>query len=99
MSTTTAPDLWPCMDRSTPTAQAWVDLWDLLHHDTWTPTTEAIDAVLAKNPTVKRDTLMAKMYEAKRLRLIQKRGGYSHKTKRDTRAIRRHPAAQETTAP
>lgn len=99
MSTTTAPDLWPDMDRSTATAQAWIDLWDLLDHDAWTPTTEAISAVLEKNPTVKRATLLAKMYEAKRLRLIQKRGGYSHKTKRDTRMIRRHPATQETTAP
>ena len=98
MTTTTAPDLWPGMDRSTPTARAWLDLWDLLDHDAWVATTEAIDTVLDKNPTVKRTTLVAKIYEAKRLRLIQKRGGYSHKNKTDTRMIRRHPATQERTA-
>lgn len=93
-----APDLWPGMDRTTPTAQAWVDMWDLLDATEWTPLAEAIDRVLALNPTVKRKTLDAKLYEARRLRLVQKRGGYSHKTKTDTRAIRRHPATQQETA-
>lgn len=34
MTTTTAPDLWPGMDRATPTARAWITVWGSLDTDT-----------------------------------------------------------------
>jgi hypothetical protein len=89
-----APDLWPDMDRSTPTAMAWVDLWELLYAaGDWVPMGEAVAHVLGLNPTVKRTTLDTKIRAARSAHLVQRRGGYSHKTGKDTRELRLHPAA------
>ena len=105
---TNAPDLWPAMDRTTPTARAWIDLWELLDHDTWTPLPLAMAQVLDANPRVLRKTIDNLIRKARSQRLIERRGGYSHKTGRDTREIRRHqsllddltaPADPPTTSP
>lgn len=95
--TTTAPDLWPDMDRSTPTAKAWISIWNSTEE--WVALADVIEAVGYAHPTVKRKTIDNLIRRARTARLIQRQGGYSHKTGRDTRMIRRHPATQETTAP
>jgi hypothetical protein len=98
MTTTTAPDLWPGMDRDTPTARAWVELWSILGHDHWTPWADAVEHLGYSHPEVKRKTIDNLIRKAKATRLVQKRGGYSHKNHTDNRMIRRHPFTQETTA-
>ena len=96
--TNSTPNLWPGMDRSTPTARAWSAIWHALDADRWLPLKDVIDAIDFTHPDVKRQTIDTLIRKARTARLVQRRGGYSHKTKRDTREIRRHPATQETAA-
>lgn len=96
---TTAPDLWPNMDRSTPTAKAWITIWDTLGSNIWIGLADVIEHVEYAHPDVKRKTIDNLIRRARTARIVQRKGGYSRKHQRDTRMIRRHPATtQETTA-
>lgn len=96
---TTAPDLWPDMNRSTPTAKAWITIWNMLDAERWTPLADVIDAASRAHPELERKTIDMRIRDARHRKFVQRKGGYSHKTGRDTRMIRRHPATQETAAP
>jgi hypothetical protein len=95
----TVPDLWPSMDRSTPTARAWITIWSMLDAERWTPLADVIEATTYAHPELERTTIDLRIRDARHRKLIQRKGGYSRKHQRDTRMIRRHPATQETTAP
>lgn len=95
--TTTAPDLWPDMDRSTPTAKAWISIWETLDRvGGWLHLADVIETVGYAHPDVKRKTIDNLIRRARTARLIERRGGYSRKRGTDNREIRRHPATQET---
>ena len=90
-----APDLWPRMDRTTCTAQAWIEIWNTLSLGGWFHMADVIDSVNRSHPELARKTIDNLIRKARTARLVQRRGGYSRKTKTDTREIRRHPATQE----
>lgn len=89
----TAPTLRPDYSPDGTTMKAWADIWRMLDADEWTPLAAVFSRVLALHPSLKRKTIDVVIREARRNQLIQRRGGYSHKTGRDTREIRRHPKA------
>lgn len=97
--TNSTPNLWPGMDPKSPTGRAWASVWAATPADHWVPLTGVIEAVGHAHPRLKRVSIDSIIRQGRRNRLLQRRGGYSHKTGRDTRMIRRHPATQETAAP
>lgn len=89
----TTPTLRPNYDQDGATMKAWADLWQMLDDHEWTPLATAVDRIAARHPNLKRKTIDLVIREARTKQLVQRQGGYSHKTGRDTRQIRRHPKA------
>ena len=95
----TTPTLRPEWSPNGATMKAWADLWRMLGSDEWTSLADVFDQILQRHPTLKRKTIDSIIREARTKQLVQHRGGFSQKTRRDTRQIRRHPKTQEATAP